>query len=369
MSSHNAQIVEQPDGARLQTPRRVTRNGGAVRVRPHALISDTASALVSEIKSKKGRVAPDPDKKWKVIRRYDTSNTARLDPEDRKYDQYQHARDWMEKSGMKMLPEHIPERDELHLWKLFRSSRAASNRGVSIREYKCPMLHLSGCRAGLRIVRCDGFEQLERCGSHNLDSHVSRATSDEEDQDSDFPDLVPDGSDDEEEQSEKEDEEKEEEEEEEFNSGSASGTDADYHWLTIFLHALISICFAVEEESDSDAIQSNGFRRIQPDGFDRDGYDGSGPTLRVRRLPAVVLSDPKFGTFYTNEGAEWEDKLLRDRMERHGLKVTCRTQEHYDITMAHISRFGITVTACLRRTQFISINMFIICRSDAFDLD
>ena len=117
-------------------------------------------------------------------------------------------RDWMEKSGMKMLPEHIPERDELHLWKLFRSSRAASNRGVSILEYKCPMLHLSGCRAGLRIVRCDGFEQLERCGSHNLDSHVSRATSDEEDQDSDFPDLNPDGSDDEEEQSEQEDEEK-----------------------------------------------------------------------------------------------------------------------------------------------------------------
>ena len=107
MSSNNALIVEQPDGARLQTPRRVTRNGGAVRVRPHALISDTASALVSEIKSKKGRVAPEPDKKWKVIRRYDTSNTARLDPDDRKYDQYQHARDWMGKSGMKMLPWRI----------------------------------------------------------------------------------------------------------------------------------------------------------------------------------------------------------------------------------------------------------------------
>ena len=92
------------------------------------------------------------------------------------------------------------------------------------------MLHLSGCRAGLRIVRCNGFEQLERCGSHHLDSHVSHAMSarniDEEDQDSNFPDLVPDGSDDEEERPEKEDEEKEEEEEEEFDSGTASGTDA-----------------------------------------------------------------------------------------------------------------------------------------------
>ena len=59
MSSHNAGIVEQPDGARLQTPRRVTRNDGAVRVRPQKLISDTASALVSEGKSKKVRVASD----------------------------------------------------------------------------------------------------------------------------------------------------------------------------------------------------------------------------------------------------------------------------------------------------------------------
>ncbi len=88
MSSDDAEFVEQPDGARLQTPCRVTRNGGAVRVRSHAQISDTASALVSEKQFKKGQVAPAlyvPDKKWKVIRRFDTSNTAQLDPEYRKY--------------------------------------------------------------------------------------------------------------------------------------------------------------------------------------------------------------------------------------------------------------------------------------------
>jgi hypothetical protein len=98
---------------------------GAVQVRPHEQISDTAPALVSEGKTKKGRVAPDPEKKWKFILWYDTSNTALLDHEDRKYNPYQHARDWMEKSSMKMLPEQIPERDELHLWKLYRSARSA----------------------------------------------------------------------------------------------------------------------------------------------------------------------------------------------------------------------------------------------------
>ncbi len=110
ISSHDVEFVEQSGGARLRTPRSATRNGGAVRVRPHEQISDIASALVSEVKSKKDRVAPDPEKKWRFIRWYDTSNSARLDPEDRKYDQHR-----MEKSSMKMLPEQIPERNELHL--------------------------------------------------------------------------------------------------------------------------------------------------------------------------------------------------------------------------------------------------------------
>ena len=142
----------------------------------------------------------------------------------------------------------------------------------------------------LRIVRCNGFEQLERCGSHNLDSQVKRAMSDDENQHSDFPDLVPDASDDEEEQSEKEDEVKEEEEEEEFDLGTASGTDASLlgRYLIVFLHALILIYFAVGEEIDSDEFQSNGYQQFQSYGFDKDCFDGSGPTVRVRRLPAVV---------------------------------------------------------------------------------
>jgi hypothetical protein len=101
------------------------------------------------------------------------------------------------------------------------------------------------------------------------------------------------------------------------------------------LYSLIPIHFAVEEAIDSDEIQY--------DRFDKDGFDGSGPTVRVRQLPALVLGDPnsKFGMFYTNQGAEWENKLLRDQMERHCLKVTCRTQEEYEITMAHTSSLEI----------------------------
>ncbi len=96
MSSDDAEFVEQPDGAWLRTPHRVTRNGCAVRVRSHAQISDTTSALVSEGKFRKGQVAPAqyvPNKTWKVIRCFNTSNTAQLDPEYREYPQYHHARD------------------------------------------------------------------------------------------------------------------------------------------------------------------------------------------------------------------------------------------------------------------------------------
>ncbi len=91
MSSHDIEFVEQSGRALLRTPRSVTCNGGAVRVRPHAQISDTTPALVSEKKIKKGRVAPAPyvpEKKWKVILRFDTSNTVQLDPEYRTYYQY-----------------------------------------------------------------------------------------------------------------------------------------------------------------------------------------------------------------------------------------------------------------------------------------
>jgi hypothetical protein len=103
MSSDDVAYIEQPEGALLATPRRVSRNGGAVRVRSDAQIVLSASASVPERKSKKQRVAPGeyvcPDK-WTIIRRYNTRYYARLDAEDREYDQYQKARDWMRRAAI-----------------------------------------------------------------------------------------------------------------------------------------------------------------------------------------------------------------------------------------------------------------------------
>ena len=44
-------------------------------------------------------------KDWKVVRRYQTGGLAQLDAEDIEFDIYKHARELMELSGLKMLPE------------------------------------------------------------------------------------------------------------------------------------------------------------------------------------------------------------------------------------------------------------------------
>ncbi len=178
---------------------------------------------------------------------------------------------------------------------------------------------------------------------------MSACNTEEEDQDSDYPDLVLDSENEDDERN-KEEGDKGEAKEFEDENGSASYKDASLLsgnclFTGLILYSLIPIycihwfrfIFAVEEAIDSDEIQF--------DRFDKDGFHWSGPTVRIRQLPALVLGDPnsKFGMFYTNQGAEWENKLLRDRMQRHSLKVTCQMEEEYDIAMAHTSRFGITV--------------------------
>ena len=73
-------IIEQPDGAMLDTPVRVARKGGAGRFRSHAEISKSASAPVRSGKFKKRRLAPEKyvrPKEWKIVCKYKTCYWAR----------------------------------------------------------------------------------------------------------------------------------------------------------------------------------------------------------------------------------------------------------------------------------------------------
>ncbi len=95
-----------PSNARTQRP--VARNGGAVRVSLNGEGSKSASSPVRPGKFKKQRRADHEyvrPKEWKVVRRYPTCGRALLDSEDIEFDIYKRAREFMELSGMKMLPE------------------------------------------------------------------------------------------------------------------------------------------------------------------------------------------------------------------------------------------------------------------------
>ena len=222
-------IIEQPDGSMVDTPVRVARNGGAGPVRSNAEGSKSASASDRAGKFKKQRRAPPKyvrPEQWKLVRRYRTCIRARFDQEDISFDIYQRARDLMELSGHKMLPEQEPPKKGLHLWTLKRTANAVSN-GVSIREYACPLRFRCNCRVGLRVVQGDRFIQLERRGLHHINSHVAPTIDDDAEapallDDSDDNDDVDDDVDDEED-SEDDGDSDDEDERENYSENSSDG--------------------------------------------------------------------------------------------------------------------------------------------------
>jgi hypothetical protein len=91
-----------------------------------------------------------------LIRRYTTGDNEHLYAEDREYNQYQKAGDWMEKSCKIKLPGHIAHSDDLDLWKFNRKSKSTTP-SVSIEEWVCPMCHVLTCCAGICLVTGQGF--------------------------------------------------------------------------------------------------------------------------------------------------------------------------------------------------------------------
>jgi hypothetical protein len=122
--------IEAPVASTSSTPRRVARNGGALRLRFNGEGSKAASLPVRPGKFKKHRQAHVEYvrlKEWKLVRRYETGDRAQLDAEDIEFDIYKHARELMELSGIKMLPEQEVQAGGVHLWRLIRQATTASN--------------------------------------------------------------------------------------------------------------------------------------------------------------------------------------------------------------------------------------------------
>ena len=72
------------------------------------------------------------------MRRYPIGGRAQLDAEDIEFDIYKRARELMELSGLKILPEQEVQADGVHLWRLTRQASTASNRSVIRKNTHAP---------------------------------------------------------------------------------------------------------------------------------------------------------------------------------------------------------------------------------------
>ena len=158
---------------RTQVPKPPHRSAGeAKRVRFNGEGSKSASSPVRAGKLKKQRRAPREyvrPRDWKLVHRYPTGGRAQLDADDIEFDIYKRAREVMELSGLKMLPEQEVQVGGVHLWRLTCQASTASN-GFAIREYACPMRHMYKCKVGLRIVEALEFMQV-RIARHGESCH------------------------------------------------------------------------------------------------------------------------------------------------------------------------------------------------------
>jgi hypothetical protein len=85
------------------------------------------------------------------------------------------ARNWMAKSKLMLLPDHVSESTDLAMWKLLSEKRKA-NGSILVRLYQCPLLYKCLCIAGLRITEGHAWTQLDQRGTHDADSHNVSAT-------------------------------------------------------------------------------------------------------------------------------------------------------------------------------------------------
>ena len=142
--------------------------------------------------AKKGRVNSNPDgeeegdsdeektddkrRKWNgkaeyvTIKKWVTGECARMEDSDIMNELHDLARDYMELSRLKRLPNHKSNPTDIGLWKLARSQFKAKT-GVTVKVYRCAMHYRCGCNATIRVINGKDYIILERAGTHDENSH------------------------------------------------------------------------------------------------------------------------------------------------------------------------------------------------------
>ena len=103
---------------------------------------------------------------WMHIRKWVTCAKA-MEQEDIDKEFFKLVRQYMSLSGLEKVPDHVALTDNVALWKL--DSEFPSFHGKHYtRQYACPMRHLCGCMAGIRVTESvQGWMQMDICGCHD----------------------------------------------------------------------------------------------------------------------------------------------------------------------------------------------------------
>jgi hypothetical protein len=160
------QSTKARDRNQARTLRKETGNGTAGLIISDGEFSSDDGLLVD--KSKKKRKG---DLTWSMMQGWETGEEAVLTLEDIDKEIYELARRRMAVTDLKPLPDDSKESSDIAMWKLIREKRKDSG-ATLVRLYQCPMRNQCGCMAGLRITEAPGWTQLDRCGTHNANSHI-----------------------------------------------------------------------------------------------------------------------------------------------------------------------------------------------------
>ena len=164
--------------AQVRVPSSRRQSGkGAKRGADHELSDDEEMNSRSELTDEQSVERTGPGRKcvgkadFTLIKCWVTGDRAEMEQEDIERELYELARDFMEASGIKKLPSHTHNENDLGLWKLNKVFIRRKS-GQKIKVYRCPMNYRCGCEARIRIIIGHDFIQLERHGVHDVNSHV-----------------------------------------------------------------------------------------------------------------------------------------------------------------------------------------------------
>ncbi len=107
---------------------------------------------------------------YATIKSWVTGDCAEMEDSDIKNELHNLAREYMEQSKLKRLPNHKGNPTDIGLWKLTREQFKARS-GITQQVYRCAMHYRCDCKATILVISWQNMITLQRGGTHDENSH------------------------------------------------------------------------------------------------------------------------------------------------------------------------------------------------------